>query len=61
MKKFETIMLNNINGNMFDYRKGLRGLSKIELLEYIQYAKSQYGLSSLESILDNVLQQMLIK
>jgi len=44
-KKFESMLNNWINGNIFDYSQQLRSLSKIRLLEYLQYVKNYSGYS----------------
>ena len=44
-KKFESMLNNWINGNLSDYRKQLKGLSKIRLLDYLFYVKEYSGYS----------------
>ena len=39
MEKFESILNNSINGNDSDFRKQVKKLSKLQLLEFIDYAK----------------------
>ena len=40
-KKFEEIFENSINGNLTDYHNSIRKLTKIELLDYIEYCNGQ--------------------
>lgn len=42
MKKYDKIMNNYINGSQSDFRTGLRGLSKIGLLDFIEYVQANY-------------------
>ena len=42
---FEKMLNNFINGNLSDYKKQLKGLTKIELLRYIRYVYNNSGYS----------------
>ena len=39
-KKFEIIFNNYINGNIQDYRAGIKKLSKLNLINFIEYSQS---------------------
>lgn len=58
-EKFESMLNNWINGNLSDYRKQLKGLTKFKLLSYLQYVKGNSGYSiektieRIKSLLDN--------
>jgi hypothetical protein len=37
MDKYQEMVLNLVNGNISDYRKALKRLTKAQLVEYIRY------------------------
>ena len=39
--KFEFILSNSINGNLTDFRKAVKKLNKLSLLEFIEYSQGQ--------------------
>lgn len=41
--KFETIVLNYINGNLKDFRNALRKLNKSDLLRFCCFCSSRYS------------------
>jgi len=43
--KFESMLNNFINGNLSDYKKQLKGLTKIQLLRHIRYVYNNSGYS----------------
>lgn len=42
-EKFEEIELNRINGNLTDYRNAVRKLSKLEMLNFLEYVTGEFG------------------
>ena len=43
--KFNSILDNNINGNMSDFRDQIKKLTKIEILDLVEYAQGQRGIA----------------
>jgi hypothetical protein len=43
--RFEVIELNRINGNISDYRKAIRKLSKLDMLNFLEYVTGNFGTS----------------
>lgn len=42
MQKYDKIILNNINGNISDSYKAIKKMSKIELIDFIEYLNGNY-------------------
>lgn len=42
MQKYDTIINNDINGNMSDAYSAIRKLTKIELIDFIEYVNGNY-------------------
>ena len=43
LKKYDEEIQSFINGNIDDYEKFLKGLSKLQLAEFIYFAQENYG------------------
>jgi hypothetical protein len=53
--KFERILTNYLNGNKFDARKGMKGLTKVELVDFIKEASVVHGTESVLAIVSECL------
>lgn len=42
MQKYESIILNDINGNIKDRNRAIKKLTKIELIDFIEYTNMNY-------------------
>lgn len=42
-EKYQTIFDNYINGNISEFRQGVKRLSKLELLNFLDYVGDLYG------------------